>query len=113
MRGEKALVGLVWMSHNYNLYDIKCAILAGIAMVSVCLWHGFMSHKMGSDVQVVPGRGWGVCPFFSGATAATSARKIQTSWWTRVAVNLLLLWVRLLRGPGSCCDLVTWDEVTW
>lgn len=113
MRGEKALVGLGWMSHNYNLYDIKCAILAGIAMVSVCLWHGFMSHKMGSDVQVVPGRGWGVCPFFSEATAATSARKIQTCWWTRGAVNLLLLCGATAACASSCCDLVTWDEVTW
>ena len=66
-----------------------------------------------STSQVDAGGGRGYAHFFFEGGRATSAKKIQTSWWTRGAVNLLLLWARLLRGPGSCCDLAKWNEVTW
>ena len=100
------------MSHNYNLSDIKRAFCSYIWPVVVVYGCGFMSHKMEIDVPGGCRWGEGVCPFFFEGGRATSAKKIQTSWWTRGAVNLLLLWARLLRGPGSCCDLAKGNKVT-
>jgi len=101
-----------------------CRISTSYATFSLCFVaiFGLIWSIMGVDLcrirwrstsRVSAGGGRGVCPFFFEGGRATSAEKIHTSWWTRGAENLLLLWARLLRGQGSCCNLVKGNEVTW
>lgn len=86
-----AIFGLLWSFMSVNLCRIT--------------WR--------STSQVDVGGGRGVCPFFFDGGRATSAEKIQIRWWTRGAVNLLLLWVRLLREKVCCFNLVRGNEVIW